>query len=116
MKQQVFVIGRELSALVPYGLAFGGSDFSVTLVQAADVVERATALAAQHEAWYLLLLDSDDDADELQRRLELSELPAMTVDEFEDPVVAMAHLVALSHWDTVPSGAAEVRQAEEQYG
>jgi hypothetical protein len=116
VKQEVFVIGRELRALVPYSLAFAGIDYSVTLVQADDVVARAAALAAEHEAWYLLLLDNDDDAAGLQWLAKLPALASMAVDEIEDPVVAVAHLIALAHWDAAAPSTAGVRETEEQYG
>jgi hypothetical protein len=116
VKQEVFVIGRELEALVPYSIAFAGSDYSVTLVQACDVVGRAAALAAMREAWYLLVLDGDDETAEFERLAELPALSSMAVHDFEAPLTALAHLIAMSHWERAPAWTGAVRETEEQYG
>jgi hypothetical protein len=121
MKQEVFVIGRSLRDLVPFSLAFNGPDYAVTLVEAQDVVSKAAALARQNDAWYLLILSGDDE-DEAQtsRRFEdLAPTTSMVIEDCDDPVIALAHLIAAARWETPAVAEAPVAsglEATEQYG
>ena len=118
MKQEVFVIGPDLRELVPFSLTFAGSDYSVTLVEAQDVVRRATELSAQHEAWFLLLL-SDEDASAAEHLERLAPATSMVIEGGADPLIALAHLIALRTWDNTQPEESPARtaiQAKEQYG
>jgi hypothetical protein len=78
VKQEVFVIGRNLRDLVPFSLTFAGSDYSVTLVESNNVIRRAAQLARQNEAWFLLIL-SDEEELEAQSSLILEDLAPTTL-------------------------------------
>jgi len=119
VKQEVFVVGNNLRDLVPFGLTFMGPDYSITLVEAADIIERATALASTHEAWFLLLLSGDEDPEACKRLEALAPTTSIVIEDGEDPLIALAHLIAAATWET--SAAAQTRastavKAEEPYG
>jgi len=119
MKQEVFVIGPDLRELVPFSLTFVGSDYSVTLVEAQDVVRRATELSAHHEAWFLLLLSGDEDASAAERLERLAPTTSMIIEDGADPLIALAHLIALTTWDSTQPEESPARttiKAKEQYG
>lgn len=121
MKQEVFVIGRSLQDLVPFSLTFIGPDYAVTLVEAQDVVRRAAALARQNEAWFLLILSGEDE-DEAQTSHLLEDLApstSMVIEDGEDPLIALAHLIAAARWETTAQAEAPVSsavEAKEQHG
>ena len=120
MKQEVFVIGRDLRDLVPFSLTFMSPEYAVTLVEAQDVVGRATALARQQQGWFLLILPSEDDEAEAWRALQCLE-PAMSIviEDGEDPVIALAHLIAADSWEAAALAEAPVDaplEAQQQHG
>ena len=115
----MFVIGRDLRELVPFSCAFMGTDYDVTLVEATDVIRRATTLAKQHEAWFLLILSGDEDSSAIDRLDQMAPTTSLVIEDGDDPVIALAHLIAAESWEaataleaTVPSAL----EAEEQYG
>jgi hypothetical protein len=119
MKQEVIVIGRDLKDLVPFSLPFG-KEYAVTLVQAEDVIARAIAIARQKQGWFLLVLSSEDDEAEAWQALERSH-PAQSViiEDGEDPVIALAHLIAASAWEEAGRPAlpvVEALEAEQRHG
>ena len=119
MKPEVFVIGSDLEELVPFSRAFLGSDYSVTLVQARDVVQRAAELSARHEAWYLLLLSGDEDARAAERLELLALATSMVIEGGDDPLIALANLIAIETWDNTQPDEYPARtaiKAKEQYG
>ena len=100
MKKEVFVIGRNLKELVPFSLTFMSPEYSVTLVEAQNVVGRAMALARQQHGWYLLILPSDEDEAEAWKSLEqLEPATSMVIEDGDDPVIALAHLIAATSWE-----------------
>ena len=100
MKQEVFVVGSDLRDLVPFSLTFMGPEYAITLVEAVDVIGRATALAARHEAWFLLLLTGHEDPDACERLERLAPTTTMVIEDGEDPLIALAHLIAVATWET----------------
>src|SRR5262245_33973919 len=115
-KQDVIVIGAELSRLVPYSLALRGPEYAVTLVEACDVIERARASTGR-DRWLILLLKGDETVQacgtllsvqrlalfvtsaehEPQRRAFIAaDLPVTA--EYEGPVPAVATLMAMGRW------------------
>jgi hypothetical protein len=120
VKQEVFVIGRHLRDLVPFSLTFMSPDYAVTLVEAQDVVGRATTLAQQQQAWFLLVLPREDDEAEAWQALQGRE-PAMSIviEDGEDPVIALAHLIAAASWEAAALAEAPVNapmEAQQQHG
>jgi hypothetical protein len=99
MKQEVFVIGRNLRDLVPFSLTFISPDYDLTLIETPHVVSRAAALACQQEAWFLLILAGDDVVAEWQALEESQPSRCMAIDDGGDPVIALAHLIAATTWD-----------------
>ena len=118
MKQEVFVIGRELSALVPFSLAMTGPDYALTLVETPEPIERAIALSREHTAWFLLVLPEDESPEECLRLEELAPTSSLVLGKDEDPIVALAHLIAVSSWPAGQSQneVASSAQAEESNG
>ena len=118
MKQEVFVIGRDLRELVAFSMPFAGPDFSVSLIETPDVVERATALAAERPAWYLLIQGDDDEPGAYERLERLAPTTSMIIREGEDPIIALAHLIATTTWETWAQDSQPVPAArmEEQDG
>jgi hypothetical protein len=108
MKQEVFVIGRNLRDLVPFSLTFMSPDYAVTLIETPQVVNRAAALAGQQEAWFLLILAGDDDVAAWQALEETQPARCMTIDDDGDPVIALAHLIAAATWDEAAMAEAQV--------
>jgi hypothetical protein len=84
MKRDVFVIGQALRELVPFSLAFTGRDYNLTLIETADVVQRATALAQQHQAWFLLVLSGDEDPAALELIEALAPARSLAIEDGED--------------------------------
>jgi hypothetical protein len=119
MKREVFVIGCDLKELVPFCITFAGPDFSVTLVETDDVVRRASTLAEQHAAWFLLILSPDQD-DEAERRLEcLAPTTSLVIHDCDDPLVALCHLIAADAWEATTTARrpeSAVSKAEETHG
>jgi hypothetical protein len=99
MKQEVFVIGRNLRDLVPFSLTFTSPDYAVTLIETPHVVNRAVALASQQEAWFLLILAGDGEVAAWQALEQTQPTQCMTIDDNGDPVIALAHLIAATSWD-----------------
>jgi hypothetical protein len=120
VKQQVFVIGRDLRDLVPFSLTFMSPGYAVTLVQAQDVVERAAALARQQQGWFLLILPSEDDEAEAWQALQqLEPATSMVIEDGEDPVIALAHLIAATSWEEAARAEAPSvapLEAEQRHG
>jgi hypothetical protein len=119
VKQEVFVIGRDLRDLVPFSLTFMGPDFAVTLVETHDVVARATALAGHKAGWYLLILSGEDEdlADEGLERLQPA--TSIVIEDGDDPLIALAHLIAAARWEAAAASersAPQALEAKEQYG
>jgi hypothetical protein len=120
VKQEVFVIGHTLRELVPFSLTFAGSDYSVTLIESDDVVRRAAELARQNEAWFLLILSGEEEL-EAQSSLILEDLApsmSMVIEDGDDPVIALAHLIAAATWEAAEANAPvpSTLEAKEQYG
>ena len=99
MKQEVFVIGRNLRDLVPFSLTFMSPDYDVTLIETSHVVNRAAALAGKQQAWFLLILADDDEIAAWQALEETQPAKCMTIDDDGDSVIALAHLIAAISWD-----------------
>jgi hypothetical protein len=119
MKRQVFVIGRELRELVPFSVAFSGPDYDVTLIETQDVMGRAMALAMQHRAWFLLVLSGDEDPAALERIEALAPATSLVIEDGDDPVIALAHLIAAESWETAVRAempAPPALEAEQQRG
>ena len=117
MKQDVRIIGPELSRLVPFSLALRSVDYAVTLAEAPDVIARARASAGECNGWLVVLLAGDESTDEcagllalqpltmfvtspahetLRRRFVELDLPVVA--EHEGPMPALATLLAMSRW------------------
>jgi len=109
----VFVIGHDLKELVPFSSAFMGTEYDVTLVEAQDVVRRATTLAKQHEAWFLLILSGDEDPGALDRLEQLAPTMSLVIEDGEDPMIALAHLIAAEAWEAATALDAAVQSAIE---
>ena len=99
MKQEVFVVGRNLHDLVPFSLTFMSPHYDVTLIETPHVVSRAVALAGQQEAWFLLILAEEDEVAAWQALEEEQPSRCMAIDNGGDPVIALAHLIAATSWD-----------------
>jgi|SRR5690348_13762351 len=117
MKQDVTVIGAELSRLVPFSLALRGVDYAVTLAETPDVIARSRVSAEAGGAWLVVLLSGDESTDDctallaiqpqslfvtspaheaLRRRLIEVDVPVVA--EHEGPMPALATLMAMSRW------------------
>ena len=107
----MFVIGRDLKELVPFSCAFMGTDYDVTLVEATDVIRRATTLAKQHEAWFLLILAGDEDPHAVERLELLAPTTSLVIEDGDDPVIALAHLIAAETWEAATALEAPVPSA-----
>jgi len=109
MKKQVFVIGRNLEELVPFSLTLMSPEYAVTLVEAQNVVRRAIALARQQQGWYLLILPSDEDEAEAWESLEqLQPATSIVIEDGDDPLIALAHLIAATSWEEASQAEAPV--------
>jgi hypothetical protein len=108
MKQEVFVIGRNLRDLVPFSLTFTSPDYDVTLIETPHVVNRAARLAGEQQAWFLLILAGDDEVAEWQALEETQPSRCMTIDDNGDPVIALAHLIAATSWDEAAQAEAPI--------
>src|SRR5215213_3737061 len=115
VKQEVFVIGRALKDLVPFSTTFAGPEYAVTLVEARDVVARATALAARHDGWYLLILSSDEETN-ASRLEQLAPSTSLVIEDGEDPLIALAHLIAVETWEDSAPRAAPAQTALKSEG
>ena len=120
MKQEVIVIGRNLQDIVPFSLTFMSPEYAVTLIEAQDVVARARALALQQQAWFLLILPSEDDEAEAWHALEqLGAATSIVIEDGEDPLIALAHLIAATRWEEAARAEAPVAaplEAEQRNG
>jgi hypothetical protein len=118
MKQEVFVVGSDLRDLVPFSLTFIGPDYSVTVVEAHDVMKRATELAADHDAWFLLILSGDEDTEAYGRLETLAPSTSMVIEDGDDALIALAHLIAVASWENTEAkdlGRATI-QTQETHG
>ena len=117
MKQDVTVIGPELSRLVPFSLALRSVDYAVTLAETPAVIARARVSADVAEAWLVVLLTGDESTDDCSAllaiqpqtlfvtspahealRRRLIEIDVPVVAEHEGPMPALATLMAMSRW------------------
>ena len=116
MKQDVTVIGPELSRLVPFSLALRSIDYAVTLAETPAVIARSR-IAAMGRNLAVVLLTGDESTDDctlcwrcshrpcwitspaheaLRRRLIEIDVPVVA--EHEGPMPALATLMAMSRW------------------
>jgi hypothetical protein len=109
MKQRVFVIGPDVASLVPYGVVFPSGEYDITLIQTADVAQRALELTSRRDAWCLLL----DPGGAPLAGLDVT--GHLVVSDVAGPLAAVAHLVAASYWDqALPEQ--RVEPLERQHG
>jgi len=123
-KQDVTILGPELSRLVPYSLTLRSRDYAVTLVESPDVLARAEAAAVDSSGWLIVLPTGDETAEAcaallsllpltlfvttpqcepLRQRLIEADLPVLC--EHEGAMPAVALLLAMSAWPAATSKA-----------
>src|SRR4051812_8355821 len=102
MKQEIFVIGRDLKELVPFSITFKGPNYSITLVETRDVVGRALALASTHPGWFLLIVPEDEDCQASEQLEQVAPTTSLVLADGEDPLIALAHLIAADAWEAQP--------------
>src|SRR5262245_37799490 len=94
-------------------------DYAVTLIEARDVVARAMTLAERQEGWFLLILSSDDEIEAWSALADAEPGASMVIEEGDDPVIALAHLIAAASWEKAELAEAQLPsalEAREQYG
>jgi hypothetical protein len=117
MRQDVNIVGADLSKLVPFSLPFRDANYAVTLAPSEDVIARAMSLADGRSGWLLVILTGAETAEAcaalynkaplglfvtpvehepLRRTLYALDLPV--INEAEGPLVALASLVATARW------------------